>query len=257
MTSIIDTHAHLDFDIFAPDLNEVIARARQTNVEAVINVGASLGGSQKSIELAQKYDFVYAAVGIHPEGMESFSLPILESLARSPKVVAIGEIGLDYHYTDSFSQKRFPASKQQDMFNRQLELAEKLDLPVIIHSREAFDDTLTILNKHHVRAVFHCWTYTLTEALRAIEAGYFLSFTAIVTYPNAGSIQEVAKIMPLDKFWFDTDSPLLAPQAYRGQRNEPSYVWEIAGKIAELRAMDTSALAETTTENARRFFNLT
>ncbi|OIN94607.1 hypothetical protein COS81_03640 [candidate division WWE3 bacterium CG06_land_8_20_14_3_00_42_16] len=252
MSFLIDTHAHLNFPEFETDRNEVIARAFAGGIKVIINPSSSVATSRTAVKLAQAYPQIFAAVGVHPYEIDTFSASALEELILKPKVVALGECGLDF-----FRRKnREILEKQRVAFEKQLRLAEKYNLPVIVHSRNAFDLTLAILKEYDVRAVFHCWSYGLKEALTAIKSGYSISFTAIVTYPNADPIRQTAAAIPPDKFWLETDSPLLPPQSQRGQRNEPQNLWEIARQVADLRQVDLNILVEKTSVNAIRFFKL-
>jgi len=253
----IDTHAHLTFPEFQIDLPEVIARARETKVEAIINIALDDDAIIKSIKMAEEYpDFVYNAIGIHPHDASEWNEnrhQQLRELAAKHKVVAIGETGLDYHY------KLSPIEQQQMVFRKFLQLAQELDIPAVIHSREASNDTLTILreeNRGKLKAVLHCFAGDMDLGKAALDLGLYISFTGNITFPKADNIRKAAKEIPLERIMVETDCPFLAPQVFRGKRNEPAYVVKVAEKIAEIKKLDTEEVAITTTKNARRLFKL-
>lgn len=252
---LIDTHAHLDFDRFDEDREEVIEAAYQEDIQRIINVGADMESSVNSVELAKEYDFIYAAVGVHPHEAKDFSSEDylkLKELASSPKVLAIGEIGLDYYYDNS------PRQKQQEVFKRQLDLAKELDLPVIIHSRDAKEDTLKILKEEAqgLKGVLHCYAYDLTTAQEVINLGFYLAFGGVITFNNAKDLREVVKEVALERILIETDAPYLTPAPHRGKRNEPKYVQEVAKKVAEIKGVSLEEVAEITTKNAKELFNI-
>lgn len=266
---LIDSHAHLMFPEFKDDLENVLARAREAGLERIVNVGCGVESSELSVEMAKgdKSNFLYATLGLHPYDalecsdklMEEWEKWILEDKSSGrKKIVAIGEIGLDYVKSTVDKQK------QQESFRCQLRLAVKAGLPVIIHNRGADEDCLGILKsvtgdtfsteKHRLNAVFHCFGSNLEFARKVWEAGFMTSFTGIVTYPGARELREVVKEVPLDKFMVETDCPYLAPQAYRGKRNEPAYVVETAKMIAEAKSMELTEVEKLAVENSKRFF---
>lgn len=248
---IIDSHAHLDFPPFDPDREAVIARARVAGMVAILNVGADLESSRASVALARQYDFIYAAVGIHPHDAETMTPAVLEELrhlARCPKVVAIGEIGLDYYRDLS------PRPVQRQAFADQLALAAEVGLPVIIHCRDAWADTLAILRGWSGRGVLHSYSGGPERLEEVLALGFSVGISGPVTFPNAHRLRAVVATVPLDRLLVETDCPYLTPEPYRGRRNEPAYVWYVAGAIARARGMTAEEVAQITTENARRLF---
>lgn len=257
---LIDTHAHIMFPEFDEDRDELIQRAKDAGLKAIVNVGCGVDVSAKSVEMADG-EFLYATVGLHPydalelsedlmKEWEELILKDFQDNARLRRVVAIGETGLDY-----FKGKVDP-EKQKESFRAHLELAKKTGLPVIVHNRDADEDTLELLLQFPgVRAVFHCYGSDLEFARRVWDAGYVTSFTGIITYPSAVALREVVKEAPMDKFMVETDCPYLAPQAYRGKRNEPSYVVEVAKMIAEVKSLSYEEISQVSTANAEEFFN--
>ena len=251
---LIDTHAHLQWASFDRDREKVIDRARKVDVKHIVNIGFDLDGSRKAIELAKKHRGLYATVGIHPHNASQLNEAVLDRLAKlseNPKVVAIGEIGLDYHRNLS------PRDAQKKAFEAQLLLAENLGLPVAIHDREAHADTLKMLSKFKgkIKGIMHCFSGSKEMAEQCIRLGFHISFAGPVTFPNSHRLQQMAKWIDLDKILLETDSPWLAPQNMRGKRNEPTFLPFIAEKIANLRGISLDALAEATTENAKEIFH--
>ena len=254
MNILIDTHAHLQMKDYNQDRDEVIARAAEAGVMYIINASFDLPSSQQALKLAEEHENFYAAVGFHPHDAKSLDDKALESLqemAKHPKVVAIGETGLDYYRDLS------PRSVQKSVFEIQLQLAKEMNLPVIIHNRDAHEDTLRILQnyKDNIRGVMHCFSGDQDFADRCLNMGLYISFAGPVTFPNARELQQIAAKVPSDKFFIETDCPFLAPQFKRGKRNEPSYVKAIAKKISELRHTTLQQISQTTTANARTLFN--
>jgi len=253
---LIDTHCHLDMDAYQDDLEEVLLRASQAGVCHVVTIGIDRQSSEQAIKLAEQYDSVHATIGIHPHDAEQASndeLDALARLARHPKVVGFGEIGLDY------AKLYAPKEKQIELFKQQLNLAKELELPVIIHDREAHEDTLAILQEHApfpCSGILHCFSGDLGFAHKILELGFYISIPGIVTFKNANNLQEVAAKIPLESMLLETDGPFLAPSPFRGKRNEPSYIRHTAEKVAELRAMPIAELALTTTKNAQEIFAL-
>ncbi|NLW23486.1 MAG: TatD family hydrolase [Tissierellia bacterium] len=253
---LIDSHAHLDDRRFDRDRDRLIRDLKNQGVDLVINPGADLQSSIKAVSLAEEYDNIYAAVGIHPHSakeMEDSTIEILKSLAGRDKVIAIGEIGLDYYYDNS------PRDVQRKRFIEQLNLAKELKLPVIIHSRDAAQDTFNILKDAQdgsLEGVLHCYSGSAEMALEYIKLGFYISLAGPVTFKNAKVPKEVAKAVPLDKFLIETDSPYLTPEPYRGKRNEPTYVRYVAGTIAELRGSSFEEIARRAAENTKKLFKI-
>jgi len=251
---LIDTHCHLDFPEFNPDRPEVIQRAIAGGISNIINIGSSLEGSIKSVELSAQYDLIYATVGLHPHEADSFdenAKNTLEDLAKKDKVVAIGEIGLDYF--KNYSQ----AQNQRATFMALVGLAKELNLPVVIHNRQAQVDTLKILKENMpVRAVIHCFSGDEHFLKECLALGFLISFTCNITYKKAENLRQLVKIAPLEKIMLETDAPFLSPQGLRGKRNEPANVKILAEEIAKIKGESPLKIAEVTTNNAKRFFNL-
>ncbi len=251
-----DSHAHLDLEELQPDQGEVVRRAREAGVALLINVATGLGDAPLVLRTAGKFPGVVAALGVHPHGagaMTEKDLEILASLAVRPRVVAIGEIGLDFY------RRRSPAEAQELWFRRQLELAQALKKPVIIHTREATEATLKILREYRGRlwgGVMHCFGGSWDEAAAFLDLGFSLSFSGTLTYPKAGPLREVAKMAPLDRLLVETDCPYLPPQPWRGQRNEPAYLMATARQLAQVRSLTLEEAARATWENTLRVFGL-
>jgi len=251
---LVDSHAHLDFPQFAGDREEVIKRAQEAGVRLIINVGADLESSRASIALAERYPLIYAAVGIHPHDarlLDESALRELRKLAQHPKVVAIGEIGLDYYRNFS------PREIQRRAFRLQLELAKELDKPVIIHSRDAQKDTMGILAElSPERGVMHCFSGSLETALKAIELGLAISVAGPVTFKNARKLPQIVREIPLEHLLIETDCPYLAPHPYRGKRNEPAYVRLVAEAVAAIKGISPGQVARKTLENTLKLFGI-
>lgn len=253
---LFDTHVHLNDDQFDEDLEEVIERARENGVERVVVVGFDEKTIKRAIELIDTYDFMYAAIGWHPVDAIDLTdsyLEWIEELTAHPKVVAIGEIGLDYHWDKS------PKDVQQVVFRRQIQLAKKLNLPIIIHNREATEDVVTMLEEEgaaEVGGIMHCFSGSPETAKRCLDMNFYISLGGPVTFKNAIKPKEVAKAVPLDRLLIETDCPYLAPHPYRGKRNEPSYVRLVAEQIADLKEVSFEEVAKATTENANRLFKI-
>ncbi len=252
---LVDTHAHLQWASFNKDRETVISRARKVGVENIVDIGFDADGSREAIELAEKHEGVYATVGIHPHNASQLNQNLLDKLRKlseNPKVVAIGEIGLDYYRNLS------PREAQKKAFKAQLTLAEELGLPVVIHDREAHADTLQILSKFKgkTRCVMHCFSGSREMAEQCVKLGFYMSFAGPVTFPNSRKLREVAEWTDLNKILLETDSPWLAPQNKRGRRNEPAFLPFIAKKIAELKGICADDLAAATTKNAKDIFQL-
>lgn len=257
----IDSHAHIDGPEFDPDRGEVIQRAREARVSAILNVGTGdphSGALERAVELAETHPDIYAAVGTHPHDARLFDERAEERIWKlatgSSKVIAWGEIGLDFHYDNS------PREVQIDVFQWQLGLARELSLPVIIHTREAETETADILESHwagsNLPGIMHCFSGSAHLAQRAIDMGFSISFSGIVTFKKAEELREVAKLVPLDRLLIETDCPYLTPIPFRGKRNEPAYVVEVARCLADLRGLEIDELARITTNNFARMFKL-
>ena len=254
--SYIDAHAHLDFKEFDTDRDQVIDRAQKAGVEIIINAGTNLARSLKSIELANKYTFIYATIGIHPHDVGTelqFPLQQLKEMTQNQKVIGIGEVGLDYY------RKLSPKEKQIDFLKAFIELSLELNKPLILHCRDAFDDMLKILDGYpQARGVSHCFLGSWDIAQEFIKRGFLISFTGAVTYPgkNHDELVEVIKNVPLNSFLTETDAPYLAPIPYRGTRNEPAYVVEVTKYIAEIKDLKAKEIGNHALNNAKRLFKL-
>jgi len=249
-----DTHTHLDDEKFDTDRDELIASLKNEGLSLAVNIGANLETSQNSIALAEKYDFIYAAVGVHPNDtgdMTDEDLQKIEEMAKHERVVAIGEIGLDYHYDEP------DAETQKEWFRKQLLLAKKMNMPYIIHDRDAHADTLEIIKEiGYFNGVMHCFSGSSEMARQVTDLGMYVSIAGQVTFKNAPKVQAVAMSVPLDKLLIETDSPYLTPEPFRGKRNNSAYVKYTAKKIAELRGMTVEEIAKITMENGKRFYNI-
>lgn len=254
----IDTHTHLDDARYNDDREAMIARARETGVEAFVSIGCDLTTSQAAVSLADHYPFVYASVGVHPHEVKHIQdewYDEFRQLAKSKKVVAYGEIGLDYHYNYSSPKE------QRDRFREQIQLARELRLPLIIHTREAQEDTIAILkeeNASEVGGVFHCFSGDAWLAKEGLELGFYLSFSGILTFQNAAALREIAKQTPLNRVLIETDCPYLTPVPYRGKRNEPAYVSKVAQQLASIHspALSLEQIGGQTSDNAKRLFKI-
>jgi TatD DNase family protein len=283
--TIVETHAHLDYPDFAPDFDDVLRRANEAGVTRIITIGTSIESSRRAIELAEKYPNIFAVIGVHPtyagETPDDVMTPLRE-LAKSPRVVALGESGLDYHSLPSReaakdkkvqvfanalqgeTEEQIDASiadgayksKQAILFEQQLDLAVELGLNVVIHQRDAWANTLEIMQPYtdKLRGVFHCFGGTREQADEVIALDHLVSFTGIVTFKNGASVREVAAQIPLWKFMVETDCPYLAPVPFRGKRCEPAYTRLVAESIAAARGVPLQEVAEATTETAEKFF---
>jgi TatD DNase family protein len=284
---LIETHAHLDYPDFAADLDDVLRRATEAGVTRIITIGTSIESSRRAVDLAEKYPNIFAVVGVHPTYVEEAGEDVitpLRELAKNPRVVAIGETGLDYHQLPSVKagkEKRAQVmhalqseteqdidagihdgdykSRQASLFEQQLDLAVELGLNVVIHQRDAWDDTLEIMRPYSgkVRGVFHCFGGSLEQANEVIDLGHLVSFTGIVTFKNGTAVRDVASQLPSWKFMVETDCPYLAPVPFRGKRCEPAYTRLVAESIAAARDVPLEEIARTTTETAEEFFRFT
>lgn len=253
---LFDTHVHLNAEQYKEDIEEVIERAQEADVERMVVVGFDRPTIEKAIELIEKYDFLYASVGWHPVDaidMTDEDLVWLEELTDHPKVVALGEMGLDYHWDKS------PQDIQKEVFRKQIQLAKKVKLPIIIHNREATQDIVDILKEEEageVGGIMHCFSGSVETARECVDMNFYISLGGPVTFKNAKKPKEVAAGIPLDKLLIETDCPYLAPHPYRGKRNEPAYVKLVAEQVAELKGISYEEVAQVTTENACKLFNI-
>lgn len=253
---IFETHAHYDDDRFEKDRDALLSSLQKQGIERVINVGASIESTKTTLALADAYDFVYAAVGVHPsdiDGLNEESFAWLREQTAGRKVAAVGEIGLDYYWEkDAAVQER-----QRYWFARQMELAREASLPVIIHSREAAADTLKVLKSVHaeqIPGVIHCYSYSREMAEEFIKMGYYIGVGGVVTFKNAKKLKETVQAIPLERILLETDCPYMAPEPYRGKRNDSSYLPLVLAAIAELRGITPEEVERVTEENARRLF---
>ena len=251
--NIFDTHSHYDDMKFNPDREMVLDTLQSQGVSLVVSCGCDIDTTQFNFDLSQKYDYVYFAAGFHPENLDGANLDdlkIIEKFAKNSKCVAIGEIGLDYHWMNSSKQE------QKDFFEAQLELANKLDMPVIVHDREAHGDTLDILKQYKPKGVLHCFSGSKEMAKEIIKLGMYIGLNGVVTFPNARKSLEVVKEIPLERLVLETDCPYLAPVPMRGKRNDSSYIPYTAEKIAQVLNIDTQELINITNTNGKRLFAL-
>lgn len=255
-SKLIDSHAHLDGEQFDEDRDEIIAGLTASGVELVINPGANMESSRRVAEIVEKYPIVYGAVGVHPHDtvdMQDDDIEELRILAKGEKIVAIGEIGLDYYYDHS------PRDIQKTRFREQIRLAKELDLPIIVHERDASQDVFDIISSEsdgRLRGVIHCYSGSTEMAREYIKLGFYISFAGPVTFKNAKKPKEVSSELPLDRLLIETDSPYMAPVPYRGKRNDPSYVRYIAETIADLKGIEYGEVVKKTNENTKRLFKL-
>lgn len=251
---LVDSHAHLEMREFDPDRQDVIERARLAGVDCIVTVGTNLDLSRKALSIARQYENIYATVGVHPHDVanaDDKSFDELKALAEDPKVVAYGEIGLDYFRNIS------PREKQIEMFAKQLELAKELNLPVIIHDRDAHEETLRMVKSSGVRlGVFHCFSGDWAMARQCIDLGFYISVPGVVTFAKSKVLQEVVKQAPLDSILLETDCPYLTPVPHRGKRNEPSFIIHTAKKVAEIKGLTWEDIAQTAARNTRKLFRI-
>lgn len=253
---LIDTHCHLDFKDFESDRRDVIKRSRENGVGCIINVGSSVKGTLESINLSEKNDFIYASAGIHPHEADNVTEKDIDCFKRSleaKKVVAVGEIGLDYYRNVSSKDN------QERLFVMSLEAAKGKNLPVIVHNRDANEDTTRILKEvigDKVNGVMHCFSGDKIFLERCLDMGMFISFTCNITFKNADRLRNIVKLVPMEKLLLETDAPFLAPQVFRGRRNEPSYLKYLAEEISRIKNIGFEDVARITTINAKRLFNI-
>ena len=253
--NLIDSHAHLDDRRFDQDREQVIERAQQDGITQIINIGCDLASSKRSVALAAKYPCIYATAGIHPHDAKNVPPDYLEQLKKllqQPKTVAVGEIGLDYYYDHS------PRPVQKEVFIQQLNLAQEMQLPVVIHLRDAYGDFLEIMRQRErlapVNGVMHCYSGSLVVAEECLAMGFYISLAGPVTFKNAGKLKEVARAIPLDKILVETNCPYLTPVPHRGKRNEPAYVKHVAGQIAALKGITLAAISLAVEQNTKKLF---
>lgn len=250
---IFDTHAHYDDKSFDEDRSEVLKMLPKNNVFAVVNAGADIESSVKSIEISKEYDYVYASVGIHPENIpddKSDYMKILEDLLKNEKVVAIGEIGLDYHYTKDNK------ADQIELFENQINLAVNHDLPIMVHDREAHGDTMDLLKKHNPKGIVHCFSGSVEMAKEVIKLGMYIGIGGLITFKNAKTAVSVVENIPLSSIVLETDAPYMTPVPFRGTRCNSSHIKYTAEKIAEIKKIDVNEVLKITKENALKLFNL-
>jgi TatD DNase family protein len=252
---LVDHHCHLDFPDFAPELDAVVARAREAGVGTMVTISTRIRQFDKVLAVAERFDDVYCSVGTHPHNAhEELDIPLerIVELAHHPKVVAVGEAGLDYHYKNSTPEA------QAEGFRRHIAAARETGLPLEIHTRDADEDTIAILEDEHVKgafpAVLHCFTGGRKLAMRAVELGLYVSFSGVITFKNSEALRDVARDIPLDRLLVETDAPFLAPTPFRGKRNEPSYVVRTAAALAEAKGVSPDEMARATTENFFRHY---
>ena len=250
---IFDTHAHYDDRAFDADREQILREAHAAGIGRILDPGCDAKSSRAAVALAERFDFVYAAVGIHPEELESCdeeALLEIRTLAEHPKCLAIGEIGLDYYWDDSHKQE------QKQLFRWQIELALELNKPVIVHDREAHADTLALLKRHRPKGVLHCYSGSVETMREAVDLGLFIGLGGAVTFKNAKKPLAVAAAVPADRLLLETDCPYMAPVPFRGKRNDSSLIFYVAQTIAEVRGMETQALIDQCRENANRLFGV-
>lgn len=251
-----DTHAHYYDRAFDADRDDVLAALPAAGVDLALCPGCDLESSRQSVALAEQYPHLYAAVGFHPENLEGARLSDLaeiEAMAAHPRVKAVGEIGLDYYWEKDPDRRRI----QRDFFSAQLSLAEQLDLPAIVHDREAHRDSLDMVRAHpNARGVFHCYSGGVEDAKTLVIMGWMVSFTGVITFKNARRALEVIQWLPMDRIMIETDAPYMAPEPYRGRRNDSRYVFRMAEAIAQVKGLTAEEVGRITTENGKRFFNI-
>jgi TatD DNase family protein len=252
---LFDTHAHMDDRAFDVDRYELIASLPEQGVCLVMNPGCSLASSRNADALSRKFDFLYAAVGSHPDAADEVNEAVLaeyrELVRQNPKIKAIGEIGLDYHYED------IPRELQLKAFRAQMALAAELDLPVIVHERDAHADGMAVIDEFPtVKGVFHCYSGSAEMAAQLIKRGWYIGFTGVLTFKNARKALEVAASIPLDRLVLETDCPYMAPEPFRGKRNHPGYLYRMAEQLAQLRGVSVEEIHRITTENGKRLYRI-
>ena len=252
---LFDTHAHMDDEAFDADREELLASLPGQGLGLVMNPGCSLESSRNASKLSQKYDYIYAAVGSHPDAADEVNEAVLEEYRvlckQNPKIKAIGEIGLDYHYED------IPREIQLKAFRAQMALAKELKLPVIVHEREAHEDGMKVVEEFpEVTGVFHCYSGSAEMAKELVKRGWYIGFTGVLTFKNARKAIEVAKAIPLDRIVLETDCPYMSPEPFRGRRNDPGKLYRMAEKLAEIRGLTVEEIHAITMENGRRLYRI-
>ena len=252
---LFDTHAHMDDHAFDEDRAALLESFPQQGVGLVMNPGCSLESSRNVDKLTREYDFLYGAVGSHPDVADEVNQAVLEEYRmlckQNPKIKAVGEIGLDYHYED------IPRQIQKQAFRMQMELARELDLPVIVHERDAHEDGMKIVEEFpEVKGVFHCYSGSAEMAKWLVDRGWYIGFTGVLTFKNARKAVEVAKQIPLDRIVLETDCPYMAPEPFRGRRNDPGKIYRMAEKLAEIRGLDLEEIHAITTENGKKLYRI-
>ncbi len=254
MNNIFDSHAHYDDKKFNKDREELLQTIHQNGVVNIVNVATSMHDLDRTINLTREYDFIYGVLGIHPgyaeKTPENFIETLEEKILSEPKIKAIGEFGLDYHY-DGFDKEC-----QKRVFIEQLELAKKLDMPVVIHSRDACEDTINILKEYKPKGVMHCFNYSAEIAKEVVKLGMYVSFTGVITFDTARKVLEAVSVVPMDKIMLETDCPYMTPEPFRGKRCDSSMIEFTAAKAAEIKGITTQEMLDITCENAKRFFGI-
>ena len=252
ITNIFDSHAHYDDEAFDDDRDELLKSMQENGVSFIMNVAYDLKSTLAAEKLSQQYDFIYAAAGVHPENAEGYDEnvenEIIRSIKENPKTKALGEIGLDYHYPEPDREI------QIKVFERQLQIANELDVPVIIHSRDATEDTMTLLRKYKPQGILHCYSGSAETAKEVIKLGMYIGFTGVITFKNARKAVESAEIVPLDKLLVETDCPYMAPVPFRGKRCDSTMLQSTVAKLAEIKNVSPQELSDTTNSNAKRIF---
>ena len=252
---LFDTHAHLNDEAFNADREALLAGLQEKGIGLVMNAGCSLEASREVVQMAKQYPWLYAAVGSHPDSADEVNEEVLEEYRKlcklNPEVKAIGEIGLDYHYED------IPREIQQKAFRLQMELARELDLPVIVHERDAHEDGMAIVREFPtVKGVFHCYSGSAEMARQLVEMGWYIGFTGVLTFKNARKAVETAASIPLDRIVLETDCPYMAPEPFRGKRNDPGYLYRMAQQLAAIRGITPQEAAAITTENGKKLYRI-
>ncbi len=254
MNNIFDSHAHYNDRAFDSDRDKLLTALKQSGVVNIVNIAAEMDDSDDILKLVKKYDYIYGALGVHPEAVDrtpdNFTEILEKQILSQPKIKAIGEIGLDYHY-EGYSKEN-----QKKIFVKQLELAKKLDMPVVIHSRDACEDTMEILREYRPNGVMHCFGYSAEIAEEIISMGMYISFTGVITFKNAKKAVRALQTVPPDRLMLETDCPYMAPEPYRGKRCDSSMIEQTASKAAEIFGIQTQELLDITCENAKRFFGI-
>lgn len=259
---IFDTHAHYDDKAFAEDRSKLLLSMQENNVGKIVDVGADMASTKEAVELAYNYDFIYAAVGVHPSEVEEMSEHDIETLRKyiiddsareDKKIVAIGEIGLDYHWEEP------SRTLQKEWFAKQLELAQELEMPIIIHSRDAAEDTYEILKvyaEHGLKGVMHCYSYSVEMAKKYVDMGLYIGIGGVLTFKNAKKLKEVAAEIPLEKIVLETDCPYMAPEPHRGKRNDSTYIKYVVKVLAEIKGVSEEEVERVTFENACKLYGI-